>query len=108
MKSRISIVGLCFVILMALVFALTIKIDVVLGDKIYTPTPIVSVTPHPSPDPDSRDLDLLPTFEAVSVADYGDCELPCWWGFKPGETILAEEIRSEKSFSWSCSWARLS
>jgi hypothetical protein len=40
----------------------------------------------------ARDLDLLPVFETLSTAEYDSCVLPCWWGFRPGETTLSEIV----------------
>ncbi len=47
--------------------------------------PTATVTPIPA-----RDTDLLPTFETLMSADYEDCQLPCWWTLKPGETTIDE------------------
>lgn len=53
-----------------------------------TPTPIHPDTPTQLP---PRDLDLLPTFEALMVEN-SDCVLPCWWGFTPDETTTDEIV----------------
>ena len=106
MKSRVSLMSLLLVSLTMLMFPVYIKTDVVLGDEdeICIPSPTPLATPRPSPNPESRDLDLLPIFEAVSVADYGDCELPCWWGFRPGETTLDEIQHFLEETGFDRSW----
>lgn len=49
--------------------------------------PTLTTTPIPA-----RDLDLLPTFEAISSIKYENCTLPCWWGLKLEETTFDDII----------------
>lgn len=56
------------------------------------------------PDIEGRDADLLPTFERLMLADYEDCELPCWWGLTPGETTLDEIARFLQETGFDRSW----
>ena len=71
---------------------------------IATPAPTTAPTPFPVSGPD---IDLLPTFEALMVADE-DCILPCWWGFQPGETEISEILTLLQDVGFDRYWQRSS
>jgi hypothetical protein len=62
-----------------------------------------TLTPTPTIIP-ARDLDLLPTFEALMAEDFQDCSLPCWWGFTPGKTTLDEIVDFAKRNDLNRQW----
>jgi hypothetical protein len=51
----------------------------------------------------ARDLDLLPTFEALMTIDE-DCILPCWWGFWPEETTVTEILTFLQETDFDRQW----
>ncbi|MBZ0304326.1 MAG: hypothetical protein K8J31_31610 [Anaerolineae bacterium] len=64
-----------------------------------TPTPVV--TPfYPNRD---LDLDLLPVFRELMQTNE-DCVLPCWWGFRPGETTIDEIVAFLQETGFDRDW----
>lgn len=66
-------------------FAIISSVEATLLQQRQMPSPIFRATPDVV-----HDLDLWPIFEALEVNRDPNCQLPCWWGLRLGNTSINE------------------